>query len=180
MVRRWGDPGSASMLAGRPRELWPWQPGEAGSRTSHKCKTELILTLTEPKEEEYKKWWMLITSMSSRLQQTKVLLKLREREGKRKSKWTNSLYCCKSSCYSDITKKLNLKQDRVNLVNLLFWFLETAKNMYLIGGLEAESESDVDINTSSLKCILQEIWQFDGLSWWWHYLLWWYGCWYFW
>ena len=122
----------------------------------------------------------LITSSPSRLQQTKVLLKLREREGKRKSKWTNSLYCCKSSCYSDITKKLNLKQDRVNLVNLLFWFLETAKNMYLIGGLEAESESDVDINTSSLKCILQEIWQFDGLSWWWHYLLWWYGCWYFW
>ena len=30
-----------------------------------------------------------------------------------------SLHCCKSSCYFDIAKKLNLKQDRVNLVNLL-------------------------------------------------------------
>ena len=104
--------------------------GKLDPRTSHKCKTELILILTEPKEEEYKRSWMLKPAGRQGCSRQRSCWSWGSEREKGNQNEPGSLHCCKSSCYFDITKKLNLKQDRVNHVNLLIWFLETAKNMY--------------------------------------------------
>ena len=92
MGRRREDPGSATMLAGRPRELCPGQLGEAGSRTSHKSQDR---TYPDTYRAEGGRVWKVVdveTSRSSRLQQTKVLLKLRWSREKKEFKMNQVLF----------------------------------------------------------------------------------------